>query len=168
MADKYCRYCGEAVVVARVAPPDGSDTTDLCSYARKLAEYSKALRGVEEVSKLTSPVRPAKKSFSTSLEEVKPLQEKTDNSLNMSSMPQKYSSPFVSSNEIRNMTRAIKTGVLPTAQSPRSSSSVLNSSSLKSIRSAVSASVQHSAIQKPSQLAARLRQYHSDFPENFT
>ena len=50
VGDKFCRHCGDGILLSGVKPPECGDAEELCSYARRLAEYSRALRQNEPLS----------------------------------------------------------------------------------------------------------------------
>ena len=53
--DKFCRNCGEGLILSGVRTPDGGSPEELCHYARRLAEYSRALRQAEPLVGKTTP-----------------------------------------------------------------------------------------------------------------
>eukprot|EP00754_Rhynchopus_humris_P049694 Rhum_TRINITY_DN8535_c0_g2::Rhum_TRINITY_DN8535_c0_g2_i1::g.28581::m.28581 len=54
--DKFCRNCGEGLILSGVRTPDGGSPEELCHYARRLAEYSRALRQAEPLVGKAPPV----------------------------------------------------------------------------------------------------------------
>eukprot|EP00755_Sulcionema_specki_P008698 Sspe_Gene.41685::Locus_20168_Transcript_2_2_Confidence_0.500_Length_701::g.41685::m.41685 len=55
--DKFCRHCGAAQPLAG-PPPEASSDTELCQFARQLADYSKRLRLRFQAPPKPSPTPP--------------------------------------------------------------------------------------------------------------
>eukprot|EP01063_Lacrimia_lanifica_P035411 TRINITY_DN6728_c0_g1_i1.p1 TRINITY_DN6728_c0_g1~~TRINITY_DN6728_c0_g1_i1.p1 ORF type:complete len:183 (+),score=39.51 TRINITY_DN6728_c0_g1_i1:147-695(+) len=53
--DKFCRQCGEPLMLYGATAPEADQAAMLCDYARRLAEYSKALRATDPLVTRTEP-----------------------------------------------------------------------------------------------------------------